>query len=79
MYKENYTTCRDDDFFKESETYMYLGGGEVGHQRPQWVVIKHDSLTRRMHKIIYISVIKSMGGLKIYLHIQRKLYYMEGQ
>ena len=27
MYKENYTTLRDNDFFKESETYMYLVGG----------------------------------------------------
>ena len=36
MYKENYTTWRDNDFFKESETYMYLGrGGEVGYQQPQ--------------------------------------------
>ena len=34
MYKENYTTWRDNEFFKESETYMYLGG-EVGDQRPR--------------------------------------------
>ena len=33
-YKENYTTWRDNDFFKESETYMYWGE-EVGHQWPQ--------------------------------------------
>ena len=26
MYKENYTTWRDNDFFKERKTYIYLGG-----------------------------------------------------
>ena len=30
MYKQNYTTWRDNEFFKESDTYMYLGG-EGGH------------------------------------------------
>ena len=34
MYKENYTTGKENDVFKESETYMYMHGGEVGDQRP---------------------------------------------
>ena len=44
-----------------------------------WVIFKHHSLTRRIHKIIYVNVNKSMGAPKRYLHVQRKLYYMEGQ
>ena len=36
MYKENYTTLSDSDFFKESETYMLLGGAmEVGEKKSQ--------------------------------------------
>ena len=36
-YKENetYTTWTDNEFFKESETYTYLGA-EVGHQQHQF-------------------------------------------
>ena len=40
MYKENYTTWRDNDFFKESEAYMYLWGGEVGEQGPRLGALK---------------------------------------
>ena len=43
------------------------------------VLFKHHLLTRNIHKIIYVNIIKSMGAPKIYLHVQRKLYYMEGQ
>ena len=46
---------------------------------PYWVLFKHESLTRNMHKIIYVNVSKSIGAPKSYLHVQRKLYYMEGQ
>ena len=46
---------------------------------PDWVLLKHHSLTRRMHKIIYVNVSKSMVAPKRYLHVQRELYYMEGQ
>ena len=42
MYKENYTIWRDTDFFKESETYMYLGGAEVSDKRPQLGSIKES-------------------------------------
>ena len=57
MYKENYTTWRDNAFFKESETYMYLWGGERWVTNgPNWVLFKHPSLTRKMHKIIYMSM-----------------------
>ena len=78
MYKENYTRWRDNVFFKERETYMYLGGRWVTNG-PNWVLFKHHSLTIRMHKIIYVNVNKSMVAPKRYLHVQRKLYYMEGQ
>ena len=77
-YKENYTTWRDNDFFKESETYMYLGERWVT-SGPNWVLFKHESLTRNMHKIIYVNVSKSIGAPKRYLRVQRKLYYMDGQ
>ena len=40
MYKENYTTWRDNEFFKESDTYMYVGGGEVGEKWPQLGALK---------------------------------------
>ena len=79
MYKENYTTWRDDEFFKESETYMYLGGKRWVRNEPNWVLFKNHSFTRRLHKIIYVNVNKSMGAPKRYLHVQRKLYYMEGK
>ena len=46
---------------------------------PDWVIFKKHSLTRNLHKVIYANVSKSMGAPKIYLHVQRKLYYMEGQ
>ena len=42
-----------------------------------WVLFKHHLLTRRMNKIISTNVIKSMGAPKIYLHVERKIYYME--
>ena len=77
-YKENYTAWRDNDFFKESETYMYLGERWVT-SGPYWVLFKHKSLTRNMHKIIYVNVSKSIGAPKTYLRVQRKLYYMDGQ
>ena len=77
-YKENYTTWRDNDFFKESETYMYLGERWVT-SGPNWVLFKNESLTRNMHKIIYVNVSKSIGAPKSYLCVQRKLYYMDGQ
>ena len=72
MYKENYTTWRDNEFSKERETYMYLGGMWVTNG-PNWVLFKHHSLTRNMHKIIYVNVSKSMGSPKRYLHVQREL------
>ena len=78
MYKENYTTWRDNEFSKERETYMYLGGERWVRSGPDWILFKHHSLTRRMHKIIHVNISKSIGALKIYLHVQRKLYYMEG-
>ena len=64
VYKENYTTWRDDEFFKESETYMYLGGESWVRNGLDWVLFKHHSLTREMHKIIYANVNKSMGAPK---------------
>ena len=79
MYKENYTTWRDNDFFKESETYMFLEGGRGGSPVPEWVIFKHHSITINLHKIIYVNVRKSMGAPKRHFHLQRKLYYMEGQ
>ena len=46
---------------------------------PYWVLFKHHLLTIKMHKIyIYANVNKSMGARKTYLHVQIKLYYMEG-
>ena len=78
MYKENYTTWRDNKFFKENDTYMYLGGEGVTNG-PNWVLFKYKLLTINMHKIIYVNVSKSIVAPKIYLHIQRKLYYMGGQ
>ena len=56
MYKENYTTSRDNDFFKESETHMYLGGGRWVSSDPNLVLFKYHSLTIKMHKIIYMSM-----------------------
>ena len=58
---------------------MYLGGRGGSPSGPDWVLFKHQLLTRRMNKIISGNVIKSMGAPKIYLHVQKKLYYMEGQ
>ena len=43
------------------------------------ISVENLSNTRRLHKIIYVNVNKSMGAPKVYLHVQRKLYYMEGQ
>ena len=57
MYEENYTTWRDNEFFKENETYMYLRGRERWvSDDPDWVLFKHHSLTIKMHKIIYMSM-----------------------
>ena len=56
MYKENYTTWRDNDFFKESKTCMYQGGERWVRRGPDWVLFKHYSLTINMHKIIYMSM-----------------------
>ena len=55
MYKENYTTWRDNEFFKESETYMYLGGRWVTNGS-DWALFKHHSLTIKLLKIIYMSM-----------------------
>ena len=60
MYKENYTTWRDNDFFKESKTYMYIGGAEKWVRNDLiWVLFKHHSLNIRLHKIVYVNFIKS--------------------
>ena len=58
---------------------MYLGGRGGSPSGPDWVLFKNHLLTRRMNKIIFVNVIKSMGAPKIYFHVQRKLYYMDGQ
>ena len=73
MYKENYTTWRDNEFFKESKTYMYLREERWVTNGSDWVFFKNHLLTRRLHKIIYVNVSKSMGAPKSYLHVQRKL------
>ena len=59
MYKENYTKWKDTDFFKESETYMYLGEERWVMSSPDWVLFMHHCLTRKMHKIIYMSMLSN--------------------
>ena len=45
-----------------------------------WVLFKHHLRTIKMHKkYIYANVNKSMSARKTYLHVQIKIYYLEGQ
>ena len=65
--------------FSKKTTHTCTWGERWVTTGPDWVLFKHKSLTRNMNKIIYFNVSKSMGAPKRYFHVQRKLYYMEGQ
>ena len=62
--------------FSKKATHTYTWGERGVTNSPDWVLFKYNLLTINMHKIIYFNVSKSIVAPKIYLHIQRKLYYM---
>ena len=65
--------------FSKKMTHTCTWGERGVTNGPDWVLFKYNLLTINMHKIIYVNVSKSIVAPKIYLHIQRKLYYMGGQ
>ena len=48
----------ENDFFKERETYMYLGGERWVTNNLDLVLFKHHWLTRGLHKVRYVNFSK---------------------
>ena len=65
--------------FSKKVTHTCTWGERGVTNGPYWVLLKYKLLTINMHKIIDVNVSKSIVAPKIYLHTQRKLYYMGGQ
>ena len=72
MYKENYTTWRDIDFFKEIKTYLCLVGEEVGEQWPRLGSIISQN------KFIFVwRILFTQWGIWMSLTVWKPLFLMK--
>ena len=79
-----------NDFFKESETYMHLGGERWVTNNLELMLFKHQFLNKFLHKVTYVNVRKYKENetyttwidneffkeSETYLHVQFKLCYI---